>query len=280
MIEDPAPPLPTGEDGEGPTADEESEEPVELLVQLAEDGDIDPWDIDIVAVTDAYLSKLESADLRVSGRALFYASVLLRMKSDVLVETESPEPEDEHPPDAPMPTDAGPFTDVGDPIDALETEIDRRLDRKRVRGTPETLDELIRELRDIERRTWWKPAREYDTSESPRGFRRGSQTLDYHTSDASRQDGEPTVSEVNEAAHGEDLDDLIAAVERALMEQFEAGRREVLFAEIEAIAGSRMQTFLGVLFLAHRGQVDLVQDDLFGDLWIVDPSQQPTVDGA
>ena len=28
-------------------------EPVELLVQLAEDGEIDPWDIDIVEVTDA-----------------------------------------------------------------------------------------------------------------------------------------------------------------------------------------------------------------------------------
>ena len=40
-------------------ADDETE-PVEVLVQLARDGEIDPWDIDIVAVTDAFLAELET----------------------------------------------------------------------------------------------------------------------------------------------------------------------------------------------------------------------------
>jgi segregation and condensation protein A len=31
-------------------------------------------------------------------------------------------------------------------------------------------------------------------------------------------------------------------------------------------------TYLGLLFLAHRGQIRLEQDDLFGDLWIQDPA--------
>ncbi|MGM0389292.1 MAG: segregation/condensation protein A, partial [Natrinema limicola] len=62
--------------------DEETVEPVELLVQLAEDGEIDPWDIDVVRVTDKFLEAIDEVDLRTSGRALFYASVLLRMKSD------------------------------------------------------------------------------------------------------------------------------------------------------------------------------------------------------
>ena len=53
-------------------ADDEVE-PVELLVQLAEEGEIEPWDIDIVDVTDKFLARLDGADLRTSGRALFYA---------------------------------------------------------------------------------------------------------------------------------------------------------------------------------------------------------------
>src|SRR6056297_2455068 len=78
-----------------PTADDDEVEPVELLVQLAEEGEIEPWDIDIVAVTDAFLSKLEATDLRTSARALFYASVLLRMKGDELLDPTEDDPDDE-----------------------------------------------------------------------------------------------------------------------------------------------------------------------------------------
>jgi len=38
-------------------------------------------------------------------------------------------------------------------------------------------------------------------------------------------------------------------------------------------AGGRpFMTFLGLLFMAHRGSVVLRQDELFGDLWIRDPA--------
>ncbi|HII75714.1 MAG TPA: segregation/condensation protein A, partial [Methanolinea sp.] len=67
------------------------EEPVEILVQMAERGEIDPWNIDIVEVTDRFLSELErrkELDLRISGRTLFYAALLLRMKSEILEQAE------------------------------------------------------------------------------------------------------------------------------------------------------------------------------------------------
>jgi len=164
--------------------DDDEVEPVELLVQLAEEGEIEPWDIDIVQVTDAFLDKLDETDLRTTGRALFYASVLLRMKSDGMLadddEDEEPEPE---PWEVAMEGGApDPAADGFDPVDKLEAEMDRRLDRKNTRGSPETLDELVRELREAERGSWWKDSREYDTSESPHGHARGTQTLDYHSS--------------------------------------------------------------------------------------------------
>ncbi|MFB6195335.1 MAG: segregation/condensation protein A [Haloplanus sp.] len=259
-----------------PGRDDDEVEPVELLVQLAEDGEIDPWDIDVVDVTDAFLDRLDETDLRTSGRALFYASVLLRMKSDALLDDgddEDPEPE---PWEVAMEGGDPPAMDGHDPIDALDAELDRRLERKHARGSPETLDELVRELREAERDSWWKESRSYDTSESPREYDRGTQTLDYHAGDDHRAGGEPTESDVTDTAHAEDIETTIESVRESLRTHYDAGRAEVLFAEVRDAGGAPVDTFLALLFLAHRGAIRLRQDDLFGDLWIRDPSA-PTV---
>ena len=263
-------------------------EPVELLVQLAEEGRIDPWEVDIVDATDAFLNRLDKTDLRTSGRALFYAAVLLRMKSEALIEPDEPAGASESEPwevaleagtrpidefeNANM-TDGSnstPHSD-SDPIDALEDEMDRRLERKKARGSPETLDELVRELREAERESWWKRHREYDTSDSPSGYQRGTQTLDYHTADDFRDAAEPTAADVTDTAHGEDIETEIKAVYAALTDQYEKGRIEVLFTEVADVASTPVSTYLAVLFLSHRDKVVLEQTDLFGDLWIQTP---------
>jgi segregation and condensation protein A len=254
------------ETGDG---DDEEVEPVEVLVSLAERGEIDPWDIDIIQVTDAFLAAIDDREIRTSGRALFYASVLLRMKSDELFapgEETEPEAPDRIEPGAESRPLEGPAG--GDPIDQLEAEMDRRLERQSARGTPETLDELVRELREAERGSWWKSGRTYDTENSPRGFKRGVQTLDYRAGDDARSEGEPDEESVTGTAHGEDIEELIEAVAAELGARYDRGRPEVLFAEIADAAGSRVETFLALLFLSHRGAVFLDQDELFGDLWI------------
>jgi len=258
---------------EAASADEGEVEPVEVLVTLAEEGEIDPWDIDIVAVTDAFLAELDEADLRASGRALFYASVLLRMKSDAMLSDDEPEEPAPEPWEVAMNDEAPPpgADDGFDPVDQLEAEMDRRLERKSTRGTPETLDELVRELRDAERGSWWKESRSYDTSESPQGYSRGPQTLDYHAGDDFRRDEEPTEDDVTGTTHTEDIDEVIADVEAALLERYDRGRDEVLFAEVRGAGGRPVMTYLALLFLSNRGDVRLNQDDLFGDLWVQDP---------
>ncbi|MFB6269696.1 MAG: segregation/condensation protein A [Halobacterium sp.] len=257
----------------GPDPEDEVE-PVELLVQLAKDGEIEPWDIDIVAVTDKFLEALDEADLRTSGRALFYASVLLRMKSDAMLDVGDDEPEEEEPERAPWEAPPAEMDEDGrpayDPVAALESEMDRRLERKHARGNPETLEELVRDLREAERGSWWKESREYDTSDSPSGFRRGVQELDYHSGDEFRMDDEPTADEALGNAHEEDIEATIADVREVLDEKYGGGRTEVLYEELADAGGSRVETFLALLFLAHRGAVTLEQDDLFGDLWVCD----------
>jgi segregation and condensation protein A len=273
-----------GSDSDPPLAEETGKpddtedgevEPVELLVQLAEEGEIEPWDIDIVRVTDAFLERLDETDLRTTGRALFYASVLLRMKSDGMLadddgEDDEPEPE---PWEVAMEGGAADPADGDfDPVGELEREMDRRLSRKSTRGSPETLDELVRELREAERGSWWKESREYDTSESPHGYARGTQTLDYHTGDEFRREGEPTAGEATDRTHDEDIEEVIVQIDNTLRTHFDRGRTEVLFAEIETAGGRPFMTYLALLFMAHRGSVRLQQDDFFGDLWVRDPA--------
>ena len=259
-----------------PTDDEV--EPVELLVQLAEDGKIEPWDIDIVEVTDAFLSKLEATDLRTSARALFYASVLLRMKGDELLDPTEDEPDDEPEPWEQAFEDGAGVDDEADgapgfdPVDELEAEMDRRLDRKSTRGNPETLDELVRELREAERDNWWKRRREYDTSDTGGGY--GTQTVDYRAADDFRAADEPTEGDVTANTHTEDIESVIEQVQAALAPEFDNGRSEVLYAEIETAGGRPFMTYLALLFLSHRGELRLQQDDLFGDLWVQDPAQR------
>ncbi len=265
--------------GEFPASEDVDDgvEPVELLVQLAEDDEIDPWDIDIVAVTDAFLSKLAETDLRTTARALFYASVLLRMKGDQLLADPEPEPADEPEPWEQAMGEA--TAEPGfDPVDALEAEMDRRLERKTTRGSPETLDELVRELREAERDNWWKRRREYDTTESPQGFSRGTQTLDYRAPDAFRPEDEPTEGDVTGTTHSEDIDEVIEDVLAVLKPQFENGRAELLYAEIKTAGGRPFMTYLALLFLSNRGEIRLQQDELFGDLWIQDPQAVTSTD--
>ncbi len=279
--DDPMPDLP--DDAGAEEADEEEEvEPVELLVQLAERGEIEPWDIDIVAVTDAFLEELDERDLRTSGRALFYASVLLRMKSDAILEDgEEEDAEAEEVPPWETPMEPGEDADFGpDPVAALESEMERRLERKDARGTPETLDELVRDLREAERGSWWKEGRTYDTTDSPAGFQRGTQELDYRADDGMRDMGEPTQEDVTGTTHGEDIETTITDVRAELDRQYGAGRREVLFAEIDDAGPTRVQTFLALLFLANRGTVALEQDAPFGDLWVQDADAEGGADEA
>ncbi|MFD1640660.1 segregation and condensation protein A [Halohasta litorea] len=259
--------------------DDDEVEPVELLVQLAEDGEIDPWDIDIVEVTDAFLSKLQETDLRTTARALFYASVLLRMKGDQLLADPEPEEPEPEPWEQAM-TEAADAEPDFDPVDALEDEMDRRLERKTTRGSPETLDELVRELREAERDNWWKRRREYDTSESPQGFSRGTQTVDYRSADELREDNEPTENDVTGTTHAEDIDRVIEDVIGVLQPQFDKGRAELLYTEIETAGGRPFMTYLALLFLSNRGRIRLQQDDLFGDLWVQDPEAVEEGDDA
>ncbi len=59
----------------------------DVLVRIVVEEKMDPWDIDIVKLTDLfmkYLERMKYLDLRIPGRFILVAAILLRMKSDIL----------------------------------------------------------------------------------------------------------------------------------------------------------------------------------------------------
>ncbi|HJJ27865.1 MAG TPA: ScpA family protein [Methanocorpusculum sp.] len=235
-----------------------SEDPIELLLKMAEKGDIDPWNINIIDVTSRFLSALEerhALNLRVSGRHIFMASQLLRMKAEMLDEPE-PEPDDFEEPDQ--------FNEAGDPftddaagfglgqIDLLEREIQRRLKRKDVRHRTTNLYELIKQLRLAEK--------------TERRRQRRQRYIDFED----ELFEEPTAEEVVSIAHDEDYERMAAEIFEIIRGHPDARDPGISLVELRSILHWPMyMVYLPCLFLVQGGQVDLEQDELFGDLWVV-----------
>lgn len=64
------------------------DQPFQILLELVQSHKLDPWDVDIERLADVFarrMREMRELDLRVSGRTLLSASVLLRIKSDYVL---------------------------------------------------------------------------------------------------------------------------------------------------------------------------------------------------
>jgi len=216
------------------------EEPVEILVNLVREGEINPWNIDIVEITDKFLNhieELERMDLRISGRTLHYAAILLRMKSNILVD--EPVIEDD------SWVDDTDFFDVDDyPVPKPPV---RRHSQRSV-----TLDELILELEKAEvverRKTIRKKARE--TMELDR----------------------PTTEQVLDIAHEEDIEGRVDTMRKTLSSILEDRTYIALSELLSGDRSNKLMTYISLLFLATNKEIWLEQEELFGELYIRYPN--------
>jgi len=227
------------------------EDPVEILVGLAERGEIDPWNINIIEVTDRFLSELErrrQINLQISGRTLFYAATLLRMKSEQLDQVSDEEEVgdggDGEDYDLVEEMD---FDDEGrfGPIERLEREIQRRLDRKNLRKSPVTLFELIIELKNLEK--------------AERRRRRLPPADDDFLLEA---------DDVVSIAHEEGYQD----TSRQIIEECLANAdpdTEITVAELcKDLGWGLPDVYIPLLFIALDGRCSLRQEEFFGDVYV------------
>ncbi|WP_406670532.1 ScpA family protein [Methanolobus sp. ZRKC4] len=219
-------------------SDDVLSEPVEILMNLAKNGDINPWDIDIVNVTDMFLERIEQmqmTDLRISGRTLLYASILLRMKSTGIVQEEEEE------------GDFDMFDDELDFYDVEEYPVPKLPIRRRA-TRPVTLQELILELQKAEK---------VETRRKDRKVRRKLEERSAVTTD-----------EVLGIAHEEDILGRVRDMAAMLKESFTEHEFVQLSDLMTDDRSENIMTYVSLLFLATEKKVWLTQKELFGELYV------------
>ena len=252
---------------------------IRLLQDAAERGDIDPWDVDVIAVIDGFLDQLRSRleaprlaaglggsyelDLAESSEAFLAASVLVGLKAEVLEACTFPPP-------AAMEEEFNAEDDGwpgGSDAIVLPARPERHLIRRPVAPPPlqrpVTLGELIRQLEDIAERL-----------EQEEGKNRGRQRPKRYSERAA-------IAQVAALAHREKLPETTAALGRFLQQRIEAGGDWLGFEELvsswhaavqeaaaqEELDGDRVGVFWALLFLCSQGMVELEQQGgLFGPL--------------
>lgn len=263
---------------------------IALLIELAERGEIDPWDVKVIEVIDRFLSQLQpvptveggrapyETDLSQSGQAFLYASMLVLLKADSLARSGTHvEPEDE-------------FLDdeaVGNPLPlSLERRIRRRAVARPVQNRRVTLKELITQLEVMAAAV---------ADHKPRQRMRRSRP----------QSRTQAVRAITELAHQENLSEIAAALERFLQEHWEDVRQGEEWMEFEALLNlwvssdacevvqqgnqhhslqsDRVGVFWALLFLSAQSKVELLQEEFYKDLRVrslTDEEPSQPVDAA
>ena len=236
----------------------------EMLMDVMVKESIDPWDIDLVKLTSKYIEyvrDMKDLELHIPANIILAASILLRMKSEVLkIEEASQDIQPE------VYLDDGAIEEV--PILELKARIPPK---RRV-----TLDELISAMGDAFKKETDRAARLTNTSapSQPREiFLDPGLDLDTLTSQLySRMDekfdrkGMLTFSSIfngnGKDKGGKDMD----GKDKCGKDNDEGGPKGASDSNGHANPDEKVKVFLPMLYLANRGELVLIQDKLFGEI--------------
>lgn len=231
---------------------------IEILVQMAKQGKIDPWNIDIIDVTDKYLTHLfqsKSQNLRLTGRTLLFASILLKLKSNILegvelsdFDTQPEEPEfyDDEPLDYEQ--EYIPTNNVVSIDEVLQRRTSVRLNRNRV----VTLRDLIRQLEFYEM---------LDKKQSLKNAHERAKRRVKNYSNLSPED-------IINLAHDEYIEKGVERL-RANLEDILNRQDKIELNELTLLGMDKISAYISLLFLTAESDYDLEQDEFYSDLYVV-----------
>ena len=236
-------------------------EGIGILVSMAKAGKIDPWNIDIIAVTDKYLAhmcEMKSQDLRLTGRTFLFASVLLKLKSNVLEGIDvlqfETQPQDnlEYDDDGFIvdysEDDYVPTNNVVSIDDVLQRRTSVRLNRNRV----VTLRDLIRQLEFYE-----KLDQKQSLKSAHERAKRRVQSYSRFTPD-----------DIINLAHEEYIEDCVLRLKENLSQIF-TKEEKIELNELTLLGMDKISAYIALLFLTAETDYDLVQDEFYSDLYVV-----------
>jgi len=232
---------------------------IEILVNMAKQGKIDPWNIDIVDITDKYLAHLfqsKAQNLKLTGRTLLFAAILLKLKSNVLegldiLDFESqPEPELEYS-DEPLEysqEDYIPTNNVISIDEVLQRRTSVRLNHKRV----VTLRDLIRQLEF------------YEMLDRKQSLKNAHERAKRRVQNYSRLSPEDIIN----LAHEEYIENGVLRL-KANLEEILNRQDRIELNELTLLGMDRVNAYISLLFLTADSDYDLVQDEFYSDLYVV-----------
>ena len=237
---------------------------IEVLVQMAKQGKIDPWNIDIADIADKYMlhiSESKSNNLRLSGRALFFLAVLLKLKSNVLVgidpmqfeiqeEIVNPEYDD---------SDDSRFSDdmyyqdyYPDNVIPIEDIIQRRTSVKQNRNRIVTLNDLIRQLKF------------YETLDKKQSVQNSLERAKRRVSNYKRMSNEDIIN----LAQEEYIESSVKLLQENLTKIFEK-EEKVELNTLTLLGLDKITAYIALLFLSVKSEFDIQQDEFYSDLYVV-----------
>ena len=212
-----------------------------ILVSMAKAGKIDPWNIDIIDITDKFLAhccEMKSENLRITGRTYLFASVLLNMKSkildgiDVLQFQDAPEEIVEYDEDGFIveypEEDYIPTANVQTIEDVLQRRTSVRLNRNRV----VTLHDLIRQLKF------------YEKLDRTQSIKNAHERAKQRVTSFKRF----TPDDIINIAHEEYIEDCVLRLKDNLQQIFES-QDKVELNELTLLGMDKMSAYIALLFL-------------------------------
>jgi segregation and condensation protein A len=226
-----------------------TKEAIAMLIDLAERGEINPWDVQVIDVVDRFLSRLISDDRRdlyESGHALLYASMLVLLKANTLSQVElalESESDLEH---------IESFDQLGLP--GLPTNLEQIIRRRPVALPPAgrkiTLAELIAQLEAI--------AETIDQKQ-------GKRTSVIRQARQTKQSRQSAMQAIAHLAHKENLSEVVVQLEQ----YFGQNSMPMGISQLAAIFNDRVGVFWGLLFLSAQSKVELQQADFYGEIQVI-----------
>ena len=237
-------------------------EGIGILVDMAKAGKIDPWNIDIVDVTDKYLAhmiNLKTQNLRVTGRTFLFAAILLKLKSNVLegidinqFDTEEAENNLEY-------DDDGFIVDYGEDdyvptnnVISIDEVLQRRTSVRLNHNRVVTLKDLIRQLQF------------YEKLEHKQSLKSAHERTKRRVQSYSRL----TPNDIVNLAHEEYIESCVQSLKENLSQIFEKNDK-IELNELTLLGMDRISAYIALLFLTAETDYELQQDEFYSDLYVV-----------
>ena len=237
-------------------------EGIGILVDMAKAGKIDPWNIDIVDVTDKYLAhicEMKTQNLRLTGRTFLFAAVLLKLKSNVLEGIDVMQFEPYDPANDIQYDDDGFIVDYGEDdyvptnnVISIDEVLQRRTSVRLNHNRVVTLKDLIRQLEFYE-----KLEKKQSLKDAHERAKRRVQSYSRLTAD-----------DIVNLAHEEYIETCVLKLKENLAQIFTKNDK-IELNELTLLGMDKISAYIALLFLTAETDYELKQDAFYSDLYVV-----------